>query len=478
MSDKTRRSRDDATWVIIIALLVSDLFAVFAAFCLSFLTRQWFPFLPRLMHGFELYLSAWPLIFLWLFLFWREKLYPGLWHTRGEELRRTVIASTLAGLLVMSATFVTKTGQQYSRPIIVGGWLLSLALVPACRFMMKRLATRLGLSGPRTVVLGAGLTARIFLDGLGRQHPPALTPVALFDDDPGKLGSKVAGVEVVADLEQAPDWALRRGIRTAIIAMPGVRRELLIPMIERHSRFFPRIIVVPDLFGLSSMDVETLQIQGILALEIRKNLLYRHNRVAKRAIDVLLLLVAAPFVLVVGAVISFGILVESGRPVLFTQKRIGRSGLRFLAWKYRTMVNNAEHVLDRYLQERPELRKEWEASQKLKDDPRLTRVGRILRRLSLDELPQFWNILRGEMSLVGPRPIVEEEIAKYGASYDLYTQVLPGLTGLWQVSGRSDLRYEDRVWLDTHYVRNWSIWLDLVILVRTVWVVIAGVGAY
>jgi len=124
------------------------------------------------------------------------------------------------------------------------------------------------------------------------------------------------------------------------------------------------------------------------------------------------------------------------------------------------------------------LRAEWESTQNLRADPRLTRVGRVLRRLSLDELPQLWNILRGEMSFVGPRPIVECEISKYGDEFDLCLRVRPGLTGLWQVSGRSDLSYKERVWLDMHYVRDWSIWLDLVILARTVWIVLRGVRAY
>ena len=135
-------------------------------------------------------------------------------------------------------------------------------------------------------------------------------------------------------------------------------------------------------------------------------------------------------------------------------------------------------MLGEALSREPGLEQEWKSAQKLKRDPRLTRVGGLLRRLSLDELPQLWNVVRGEMSLVGPRPIVDEEVVRYGESIALYNQVLPVLTGLWQVSGRSDLRYEDRVWLDMHYVRNWSVWLDLVILVRTAWVVLAGVGAY
>jgi lipopolysaccharide/colanic/teichoic acid biosynthesis glycosyltransferase len=142
------------------------------------------------------------------------------------------------------------------------------------------------------------------------------------------------------------------------------------------------------------------------------------------------------------------------------------------------MVQNADQVLSEYLREHPILRQEWDWNQKLKDDPRITRVGRFLRRTSLDELPQFWNALKQEMSLVGPRPIVQEEIHRYGEDFQLYQMVKPGITGLWQVSGRNSLSYERRVSLDSYYVRNWSVWLDLYVLARTIKVVLKGDGAY
>ena len=135
-------------------------------------------------------------------------------------------------------------------------------------------------------------------------------------------------------------------------------------------------------------------------------------------------------------------------------------------------------MLERYFEANPELRSQWAQDQKLRYDPRITRIGRFLRRTSLDELPQLWNVLRGDMSLVGPRPIVEEEIARYADKYSLYTKVLPGMTGLWQVSGRNNVTYEERVNLDAYYVRNWSVWLDVYILIRTIWVVVIGDGAY
>jgi lipopolysaccharide/colanic/teichoic acid biosynthesis glycosyltransferase len=142
------------------------------------------------------------------------------------------------------------------------------------------------------------------------------------------------------------------------------------------------------------------------------------------------------------------------------------------------MVLDADRILEKFLAERPDLRREWERDHKLKNDPRVTRVGRLLRKTSLDELPQLWNVLMGDMSLVGPRPIVHQEIERYGASFELYTRVKGGLTGLWQVSGRNDTTYDQRVQLDTFYVRNWSVWLDLCILFRTIAVVLFGHGAY
>jgi len=142
------------------------------------------------------------------------------------------------------------------------------------------------------------------------------------------------------------------------------------------------------------------------------------------------------------------------------------------------MVTHADELLERHLQENPNLRREWETDQKLKDDPRVTRIGHFLRRTSLDELPQIWNVVRGEMSMVGPRPIVQDEVGRYEEEFDLYRKVRPGITGLWQVSGRNNTTYRERVAMDVHYVRNWSVWLDVYLLVKTVGVVLGARGAY
>jgi lipopolysaccharide/colanic/teichoic acid biosynthesis glycosyltransferase len=164
--------------------------------------------------------------------------------------------------------------------------------------------------------------------------------------------------------------------------------------------------------------------------------------------------------------------------VFFGHDRIGQSGKKFTLWKFRTMIFDGKGVLERHLAQNHTARAEWEANHKIKDDPRVTSMGKFLRRYSLDELPQLWNVLKGEMSLVGPRPIVTDEIERYREGYSLYKRVHPGITGLWQVSGRTDASYDERVRFDEYYVRNWSIWLDIYILLRTFWAVLQRRGAY
>jgi Undecaprenyl-phosphate galactose phosphotransferase WbaP len=190
---------------------------------------------------------------------------------------------------------------------------------------------------------------------------------------------------------------------------------------------------------------------------------------------VCLVLPAVGFTILLLAVL---VRLESPGPVFYGHRRIGRDHCSFRAWKLRTMKVNGDELLRKALAENGALREEWLRDRKLRHDPRITRVGRFLRKASLDELPQMWNVLRGEMSLVGPRPIVEEEVISYGQNFSLYCRVTPGLTGLWQVSGRNTVSARDRVRLDSYYVRNWSPWLDLHILARTAKVVLTGQGAY
>jgi Undecaprenyl-phosphate galactose phosphotransferase WbaP len=201
-------------------------------------------------------------------------------------------------------------------------------------------------------------------------------------------------------------------------------------------------------------------------------------RVLKRALDIALVLLAMPILLPLFLVIAAAVRLSSEGPIFFSHRRIRKYGAFFSMWKFRTMCVNSSEVLERHFQKHPEAREEWRIAHKLRHDPRVTRVGAFLRRTSLDELPQMWNVLRGTMSLVGPRPIVAAEVERYGPYFADYCQVKPGLTGLWQISGRSEVTYDERVQLDCRYVREWSLAGDLKILVQTLTKVANQDGAY
>jgi len=264
----------------------------------------------------------------------------------------------------------------------------------------------------------------------------------------------------------------------AVVAMPGVANSRFMEKLEQYGLHFSRILMIPNLSNFCSMWVSPRSVGGMLGLEVCQQAFVRERQWPKRVLDLVLTIVGGALILPLIALIAAWIKLDSPGPVFYAQQRIGQDGREFQAWKFRSMMQNADQVLNHYLEQNPELREEWDRDHKLRKDPRITTAGRFLRRTSLDELPQLWNVLKGEMSLVGPRPIVQAEIAKYGNKFDLYMKVKSGLTGMWQVSGRNDTSYDERVNLDAFYVRNWSVWLDFYILFRTIETVLFRKGAY
>ena len=250
-------------------------------------------------------------------------------------------------------------------------------------------------------------------------------------------------------------------------------------VIRKLCRRFRRVIVLaPEATeSYGGLWMRTAQCGALPGWEVRDRLLSRSNRLLKRSLDLALATLASPALILVVPVVAVLLKITSRGPVFFGGNRIGENGRRFKAWKFRTMVDDADRRLERDLAQNPHVRAEWERREKLHCDPRITRIGRWLRRTSLDELPQIWNVIRGEMSMVGPRPMLPDEVGKYESSYELYTRMRPGITGLWQVSGRNNTTYAERVRLVSFYVRNWSMWLDLYILSRTFGAVVTGHGA-
>lgn len=460
-------------WLVGWIILCSDLAALSCALLIPILLWSW-------SHT-ALNVMAYAGLFPWLALFIAAYLIAGLYPSIGihavEELRRlTVTTSTVFPLLAV-ALFLSKVGDGYSRGIFLSCWALALVAVPLFRSVTRSVFARRSWWGYPVVVLSDGPAGRSVVKALRRSPGFGLKPLAVFDDQ----GSAMDGTgqeDRGGGLGVAPAMARACGVRHALVAVPDLSGDRLHTVLDRHAREFPHVLVVPDLSEVSSLWTSTKDLGGFLGLEIRQQLLLPVPRALKMVLDYTLTVVGGMVALPLILALAVAMRLTSKGPVFYSQWRIGMNGERFRAWKFRTMVENADAVLQRHLDANPALRKEWLETQKLKNDPRVTPIGRILRRTSLDELPQLWNVLRGEMSLVGPRPIVDAECARYGDNFGLLIRVRPGVTGLWQVSGRSDTSYAERVQLDSYYIRNWSPWMDLYILARTVGIVLLNKGAY
>jgi lipopolysaccharide/colanic/teichoic acid biosynthesis glycosyltransferase len=288
--------------------------------------------------------------------------------------------------------------------------------------------------------------------------------------------AEVDGVPVVGDLSLAPVLAQRLKIPYAVVAMPGVDSVKLLQIVERIGGKFSHLLIIPDLFGFATMGVPAKSLGGVLGVEVRQQLLLPGPRLAKRVMDVALTSVGAFFVFPFLVLIALLIKLDSKGPIFYTQKRLGRDGEHFKAYKFRTMHGDGEARLKAILDADPQLRAEYEIYHKLRKDPRVTRIGRFLRKFSLDEFPQLLNVILGDMSLVGPRPYIERELTEMQGQEKIILRAPPGMTGMWQVSDRNATSFAQRCQIDVYYVRNWSPWLDMHILAKTFGVVIKGSG--
>jgi Undecaprenyl-phosphate galactose phosphotransferase WbaP len=286
------------------------------------------------------------------------------------------------------------------------------------------------------------------------------------------------GVPYGGTMTEAAALGRRCGIDTAIFAMPYTRHEHLARFVNLVSLSFRHVMVIPNLSGITNSAVVARDLAGTFGVEINYDLLNPWAQRVKRVLDLVATLTGG--ILILPLILSLCLLVriESRGPIFYRDKRMGRDGKLFSCVKFRTMVLDAEDLLQRMLADDEEMRNEYLKYHKLRDDPRVTRVGRFLRKSSLDELPQLWNVLRGEMSLVGPRPYLPRESEDIGTTQKEILRVTPGITGPWQVAGRNYTSFGERVRMDADYVRDWSVWLDIVLLARTVWCLLFDRNAY
>lgn len=393
-----------------------------------------------------------------------------------EKLFKSCLGGIAFSIIIM---FLTQVSGQVSR-LYVGFFAVIVYLFLVVEKYITALCIRKmpGLQIP-VLVVGAGKTADAAIDE-GKNNVFINYRVAGFLED-FEPSSRYADVYPILggfnDLEKV---IAETGIQDVIIAAPGLPQDQLNHLLYRAQTLVPYVSVVPNLVGvpMSNAELESFFDTHIMVLNIKNNLAFQTNQIIKRIFDIVCTVCGGLFFLPVLLWIFIWVKMDSGGPAIYKQKRVGKDGKEFYCYKFRSMVVDSKERLEKLLTTDSKAREEWERDFKLKNDPRITRSGAFLRKTSLDELPQLLNVLKGEMSLVGPRPIVQDEVPKYEQYIKEYFMVLPGITGLWQVSGRSDTTYPQRVAMDMWYVHNWSVWLDVVLLWRTFYAVINGRGAY
>jgi Undecaprenyl-phosphate galactose phosphotransferase WbaP len=455
------------------AFVISDLLGVMISFGVGF-------FLVNIYDiraiNFKSFVTYWPYLPAFILFFQVINLYPGVSLAPAEEMRRFIIGSFwVHGGIILSRYIEDNEFDAISAAFIIS-FVFSTMILMLGRSSMHRFLHKTRLGGIPAVVFGGGDTGKMVVDRLLSSRKTGYVPVLILDDSAGP--GDYRGIPIIHDTGIGPEIVKRYNIKMAIVALDKQKQEDLTRLINYSVSAFRYNVLIPDFFGVANIWMSVRDFDGILGFATSHKLKMFWNLGIKRFMDLGLVLIGgsiiAPFLLLIALLVK----ISSPGPVIYKHTRIGMNGKPFKVYKFRSMVIDAEERLNALLAADPRIRKEWEACHKLKNDPRITGIGNFLRRTSLDEFPQLLNILKGEMSLVGPRPIVEGEIKKYGEDFGRIFSVKPGITGLWQVSGRSDTNYGERVAFDTYYLQSWSVWMDLWILFKTMGVVFKGKGAY
>lgn len=394
-----------------------------------------------------------------------------------KEIIRTLLIFSIFELSIIAFSKLS-----FSRYLWAVTWIIALALVPLGRFLVKKLLIKLGYYLKDTVVIGTKKNALEAYNAL-RSDPYLGLDIKYFVNvDDGVVEKEINNIGVnIIDHNGMIDFLKTQDLSTQFIIALEEREERFLELwlrkLSKHGYRFVSIIPTVRGVPLYNTEVSFLFSYDVMMLRLRNNLAKRSSRILKRGMDIigsiLLIIILSPLLVTLYYLVS-----RDGGSAIYGHTRIGQNRKAFRCLKFRSMVLNSQEVLHRLLETDPIAKAEWKKDFKLKNDPRITKVGHFLRKTSLDELPQLFNVLKGEMSLVGPRPIVRSELVRYNDDIDYYLMAKPGMTGLWQVSGRNDVDYATRVYYDAWYVKNWSIWNDIVILFKTMKVVLNRSGAY
>lgn len=440
----------------------------------------------------SLYLAFWPVPLVFIFINSSFSLYHGNWMYPAaplspvEEMRRLFCSSLLTHIGIIAVlAFAYQTTEGFSRVVIAFSGLLTALGAQSFRNWMRYILFKTGIGQIPVFLAGRGEVASHVTTMLGNDAYSGLNIIGYFDGvDKIRPNQKKrrkkhnntfkSGLPFLGSLRDIVSVAKKRDVKILLACQD---ERLFRQQLEEFSSWFTYIEYIPSVRAFPVFGSRAISIGGIGGFEMVNQGRMRAKRFQKRVLDTLLSIIAFVFFLPLFIIVPILIKLTSSGPVFFRQKRLGRNGEPIYVWKFRSMYRDAEQRLKILLESDSKARKEWSRHFKLDKDPRITPLGRFLRKTSLDEIPQLFNVIFGDMALIGPRPIVEEEVAYYGNSFKIFSSVKPGVTGLWQVSGRSNTDYAQRVALDTYYVLNWSPWMDLWILVRTVYAVFLMRGA-
>lgn len=389
----------------------------------------------------------------------------------------SILNGTTTGVLLLVVFFFFYRPYFYSRLIFAYVVVLIAGLLAFSRLVKHIVLAALrrrGIGVVRILIVGAGEVGRAIMRNIVARPELGYQAVGFVDDDPKKGSTDIGRFKALGSLDNIPHLIRNLNVDEVIITLPWMYHRKIASIIAQCAREKVKVRVVPDLFQMSLSKVDIEELGGIPLLGVREIAIAGWKKTLKRAMDLviasLMLVLLFPLMLIIAVAIKL----DSPGPILFRQVRVGKDGRKFVLYKFRSMKEGAEEEQKRLAP----LNEATGPIFKIRNDPRKTRVGRILRRTSLDELPQLYNVLRGEMSLVGPRPPLPSEVARYQEWHKKRLEVAPGMTGLWQVSGRSQLSFDEMVLLDIYYIENWSPALDIKILLRTIPKVFLGEGAY
>lgn len=468
-------------FIVSIALAISDFFSfvisLYLASCFLFFTiKDYEEIVPaNQIEGWIV--LHWLLAFCcvaWYSMRLRHYFYRKTFWFELKEILRTLVIFAVIEIAVMAFTTWS-----FSRFLWILTWLFILILLPALRMLTKYILDSCGLWQRDTWIIGSGPNAYEAYRAINSEHNLGLKIVGFISSNEGIYpGGEIDGIPVIPnDL----NWLSTRDKKTQfIVAVESTQSEVRNTWLRNFMiKGYRYVSVIPTLRGmpLDSTDMSFIFSHEVMIFRVQQNLAKWSSRMLKRLFDIIgslvIIITLSPALIYISRKVK-----KDGGPAIYGHERIGKGGKSFKCLKFRSMVVNSKEVLEQVLASDLEARAEWDATFKLKNDPRITKIGHFLRRTSLDELPQLFNVLRGEMSLVGPRPIITAELERYNDEVDYYLLSKPGMTGLWQVSGRSDVDYETRVYLDAWYVKNWSMWNDIAILFKTISVVLKKDGAY